>query len=45
MISEAARENNIYVVINFHEEYDSDNQKLHYNTNVVFNRTGNIIKR
>lgn len=44
-LSWAARNNSIYVVINIHEKYESHNNTLLYNTNVVFDRNGSIIAR
>ena len=46
MISCAAKENRIYVVINIAERKLDSNNDIHYhNTNVVFDRTGKIIAR
>ncbi|XP_076668252.1 vanin-like protein 1 isoform X2 [Andrena cerasifolii] len=46
MVSCAAKENQIYVVINIAErELDSKNETHYHNTNVVFDRTGKIIAR
>ena len=46
MLSCAAKENRIYVVINIAErKTDSNNNTHYYNTNAVFDRTGKIIAR
>ncbi|XP_076681446.1 vanin-like protein 3 isoform X2 [Andrena cerasifolii] len=46
MVSCAAKENRIYVVINIAErKSDSNNETHYYNTNAVFDRTGKIIAR
>ena len=46
MLSCAAKENRIYVVINIAErELDIENNIHYHNTNVVFDRTGKIIAR
>lgn len=45
MLSQAARNNSIYVAFNIHEEYSSRNKTFFYNTNVVFDRTGRVVAR
>ena len=46
IVSCAAKENRIYVVINIAErKVDSNNETHYYNTNAVFDRTGKIIAR
>lgn len=44
-LSNAAKENGIYVVVNFIEIEYASKDEIFYNTNVVFDRDGNIIAK
>lgn len=44
-LSQAARDYDVYVAINIHEEEHTINGTIRYNTNVIFDRNGSIIAR